>query len=115
MAVARAVVDAADATPHDSPLPVVRPHAAPVERPALTADEPVAERIFCAVLGTAGRCLLLTWCFPCVPARQLCLCGVEHITADDSLMMVLDQVHRKLACVLLHPLADGILYIGLLA
>ena len=109
MAVFGCVVDLTDTAPYFPAFAVVRPHAPAMQGTALSADQTVAERVFRAVLRLTGGRLLLAGCFPGVSSCRFSLHSLEHLPADDPLMVVLDQVHRTLARILPDPLADRIL------
>ena len=108
------VVQAADTPPYGALDSALGPHAPPVGRPALPAEQQVAEDMLTAVLPPAGGGALSRGTRLGVPPGHLQLDGVEDLPADDALMVVLNQVFGELSGVGDHLLADAVLDEGLL-
>ena len=85
-----------------------------IGRPALPAEQQVAENMLAAVLAPAGGGALSRGARLGVPPGHLQLDGIEGLPADDALMVVLNQVFGELAGVWNDLLADAVLDKGLL-
>ena len=113
-AVFRPIVHPAGAAPHRPFLSPLVPHAAAVEGAAAAADQPLGEGVFAAVTGTASGGVPLVWGAAGVSPGKLSLYRVEFVPADDSLMVILDEVHGELSGVFDGPFADAVAHIGFL-
>ena len=108
------IVQAADTPPHGALDSALGPHAPPVGRPALPAEQQVAENMLAAVLAPAGGGALSRGARLGAPPGHFQLDGVEGLPADDALMVVLNQVFGQLSGIGDHLLADAVLDEGLL-
>src|SRR5574344_2500556 len=113
MAIFLAVVQSAHTAPYDSFFPVSCPCAATIQGPALTADQPFRECILAGVGGHPRDCVL-GGALCCIPPCHLCLYGIILFTADNALMVIFNEVHGKLACILDGLAVDKVLPEGLL-
>ena len=114
MTVFFAVVQTADTAPDDFPFASNIPGAAPVERTAFSADQPLGEGVFAGVGGQARGSVLFGRAFSCGSSGKLSLYCIKGFTVHDSNMMVLYQILRELARILYHLLADAVLNKGFL-
>ena len=113
VAVFLTVVQSAHTAPHDSFFTVSCPCAAAIQGPALTADQPLRERILAGVGGHPCDCVFRrTLC--CIPPCHLRLYGIILFTADNALVVIFNEVHGKLACILDGLAVDKVLPEGLL-
>ena len=108
------VVQAVDATPDGAFQLLLRPDDAAVGGTALAADQEAGQGVLAAVLPKPGRRTLFRAGGHGPPAGSLRLDGVEHLPADDALVVVLDQDLGELPGVLDDLFADAVLDEGLL-
>ena len=113
-AVGGTVVHPAGTAPHGAFLAALAPDASAVEGPALTAHQALREGILGTVAAPARGSLVAAGGSTCIPPGHLRLDLVELIPADDTLMIVLHQIHGELAHVTDLLLADAVLGEGLL-
>ena len=107
------IVQTAHTAPHDALSIGARPCAAAVQRSALTADQTVREGVAAGVGGkTGGGSLGGDFC-RLVP-HHLRLHRIVLLTVDDALVVIFNEVHGKLACILDSLAVDKVLLKGLL-
>ena len=113
MAVFLAVLQPAH-TPPDDLLPILaHPSTAPVQGTALSADQPLGKRIFAGVTGLP-RHRQFGRTFRRLASCQLRLHLIEFLPADDTLVIIFDQVHGPLTGIFDDLTVDKILPEGLL-
>ena len=112
--VSLSIVQAARAAPYRALFAVLCPYDASVGCAAFRAEQQSAECILAAEFAASGR-----GAFSCAPIlrtapRNFKLYGIEHLAADDSFMVVLNEDLGKLPCIQYCFFADTILDEGFL-
>ena len=113
MAVFLSVVQTTHTPPHDALFTFLCPCASAAECSALAADQSLREGIFAGVGSEAGGSFL-RGASGCASPCHFGLHLIELITVDDAVVVVFDEVHGKLTCVLDGLAADEVLAEGLL-
>ena len=113
-AVSLSIVQAARTAPYRALFAVLCPYDASVGCAAFRAEQQSAERVLAAEFAASGGSTFPCASILCTAPRNFKLHSIEHLAADDSFMVVLNEDFGKLPCIQYCFFADTILDEGFL-
>ena len=113
-AVSLSIVQAARTAPYRALFAVLCPYDAAIGCTAFRAEQQSAERVLAAEFAASGGSTFPCASILCTAPRNFKLHSIEHLAADDSFMVVLNEDLGKLPCIQYCFFADTILDEGFL-